>query len=66
MGKTLGKGLSERLPDMLGEMLCKRLGEVLDLYMLQVWFRQASILIQESLNLLQLPSPDEGLVLFEM
>ena len=62
MGETLREELSERLPDMCGEMLCKRMGEVLDLYMLQVCFRQASSLIQESLNLSQLPSPDEGLI----
>ena len=47
---------------MCGEMLCKRMGEVLDLYMLQVCFRQASSLIQVSLNLSQFPSPEEGLV----
>ena len=37
--------------------------EMLDLDMIQVYFRQAYSRIQESLNLLQLPSPDEGLVL---
>ena len=43
-------------------MLCKRLCEMLDPDMLQVYFRQAFSRIQESLNLLQLSSPDEGLV----
>ena len=43
-------------------MLCTRLCEMLDPDMLQVYFRQASSRIQESLNLSQLPSPDEGLV----
>ena len=42
---------------------CARDCEVLDPNMLQVYFRQASSRTQESLNLSQLPSPDEGLVL---
>ena len=56
--ETLGEGLSERF----GEMLCKRFGEMLDPNMLQLYFRQASWRIQESLYLSQLPSPDEDLV----
>ena len=59
MGDTLGDGLVERVR----EMLCKRLGEMLDPNMLQVYFRQASSRIQEGLNLSELLSPDEGLVL---
>ena len=70
MGETLREGRSERLRERLGErfgeMLCTRLCEMLDPDMLQVYFRQASSRIQESLNLSQLPSPDEGLVLFQI
>ena len=47
---------------MLGEMLFKKLCEMLDADMIQVYFRQASIRIQEIYNLLQLLSPDKGLV----
>ena len=54
--------MHERLGERFGEMLCKRLCEMLDPDMLQVYFRQASSRIQESLNLSQLPSPDGGLV----
>ena len=68
LGETLGEGLSERLCEMLGErfgeMLCTRLCEMLDPDMFQVYFRQASSRIQKSLNMLQLPSPDEGLVIY--
>ena len=39
-------------------------GTMFDPNMLQVYFRQASSKIQEGLNLSQLPSPDEGLVLW--
>ena len=42
-------------------MLCKRLGETLYLE-----FMQVSSMIQGSLNLSQLPSRDEGLVLFQI
>ena len=62
LAETLGEGLSERLlerqVERFGEMLCKRL----DQNIIQVYFRQGSSRIQESLNLLQLPSPDVGLV----
>ena len=58
--EKLEDGLSERL----GEMLCKKLCEMLDADMLQVYFRQASSRVQESYNLSQLPSPDEGPCLF--
>ena len=68
MGETLREGRSERLRERLGErfweMFCTRLCEMLDPDMLQVYFRQSSGRIQESLNLSQLPSPDEGLVLY--
>ena len=46
-------------------MLCKRLRDMLDPNMLQVCFRQASSMIQESVNLSQLLSPDEGLFYFK-
>ena len=70
MGKALGDGLierlcerlRERLRERLGEMLRKRLCKMMDPNMIQVYFRQASSRIQESLYLSQLPSPDEGLV----
>ena len=52
-----------RVRQKFGEMLCKRLCEMLDPNMLQVYFRQASSRIQEGLNLSELLSPDEGLVL---
>ena len=51
--------MSERLRKRL---LCKRFGEMLDPNLLQLDFRQASSRIHEFLNLLQLSSPDEGLV----
>ena len=67
LGETLEKGLSESLCDSLGgrcgEILFKKLYEMFNADMLQVYFRQASSRIQESLNLSQLPSPDEGLVI---
>ena len=56
MGDTLLKGLSERLNERLGEIVCKRLCEMLDPNMLQ-----ASSRIQEGLNLSQLPSPVKAL-----
>ena len=66
MVEKLEDGLRERLCERLGErfseMLCKKLCEVLDADMLQVYFRQASSRIQETWNLSQVPSPDEGLV----
>ena len=66
MVRKFGEGLSERLHERLGErfgeLLCKKLGDILDPNMLQVYFRLASSMIQESLNLLPLPSPDEGIV----
>ena len=69
MGETLREGRSERLRERLGErfweMFCTRLCEMLDPDMLQVYYRQASRRIQEGLNLSQLLSPDEGLVLLE-
>ena len=46
-----------------GEILCKRLYEMLDPNIIQVNFRQSSKRIQESLNLSQLLIPDDGLVL---
>ena len=63
---TLGEGLIERLHKRLGERfgVRKRFGEMLDPNMLQLYFRQASSRIQESLNLSQLLSPDKGLVYF--
>ena len=61
--ETMGEGLSERLRQRLyGEMLWKRFGELLDPNMLQLYSRQASSRIQESLNMSKLPSPDEGLL----
>ena len=62
MEEGLSERLRERLGERFGEMLCTRLCEMLDPDMLQVYFRQASSRIQESLNLSQLPSPEEGLV----
>ena len=56
--ETLGEVLSERLC----ERLLKRLCEMLDPDILQVYFRQASSRIQESLDLSQLPRPEKGLV----
>ena len=58
LGCGLNERLHERLGERLGEILCRRLNEMLDSNMLQ-----ASRRIQKSLNLSQLPSPDEGLVL---
>ena len=57
----MGDGLSERLCERFGDMLCLKLGEMFDQEMLQA-VRQASTMIQVSLNLSQLPSPDEGFV----
>ena len=54
--------LSDRLCERLGEMLCDRKDEMLDPNMILVSFWQSSSMIQESLKLSQLPSPDEGLV----
>ena len=66
MSEKLGDGLNERLGERLGErfgeIFCKKLYEMLDPNMLQAYFRQASRRIQESLNVSQLPSPDEGLI----
>ena len=56
------EGLHVWLCERSGEMLFTRLCEMLDPDMLQVYFSQASIMIQESWNLSQLPSPDKGLV----
>ena len=53
----LCKSFGEIICKRVGEMLCKRLGETLYLN-----FTQASRMIQEILNLSQLPSPDECLV----
>ena len=61
MVETLGKGLSDRF----GGMLCKRLCEMLDPNMFQVYFRQTISRIQERFNLLKLPSLDEGLVNYQ-
>ena len=58
MEEGLSERLRERLGERFGDMLWKELCELLDLDMLQVYFRQASSRIQESLNLSQLPSPD--------
>jgi hypothetical protein len=60
--ETLGEGLSDRLCERFGEMFCDRKDEMLDPNMILVSFWQYSSMIQESLNLSQLPSPDEGLV----
>ena len=57
----LCKVVGDKLYKGLGDMLCKRLGETL-----YQNFTQALSRIQESLNLSQLPSPDEGLVLFQI
>ena len=62
VGETLGEGLIEWLHDRLGKRFGEMLCEMLDSDMLKVHFRQASSRIQDSLNLSQLPSPDEGLV----
>ena len=66
MKHWVSERLHERLGKRFGEMLCQRLCEMLDPYMLQIYFRRASGRIQESLNLPQLPSPDEGLVFFRI
>jgi hypothetical protein len=54
LSERLGDGLNERLRKRLGERLgktlWKRLYEMLDPNMLQVYFREASRRIQESLN----------------
>ena len=63
LGERLSERLRKRLGERFGEMLCKSFGEMLDPNMLQLYFRQASSRIQEGLNLLQLPSPDEGLII---
>ena len=63
VGCAIGSGLSERLCERIGVMLCLRLGEKFNQKMLQA-FRQASTMIQESLNLSQVPSPDGCLVYF--
>jgi hypothetical protein len=62
MEEGLSERLRERLGERFGEMLWKELCELLDLDMLQVYFRQASSRIQESLDLSQLPRPEKGLV----
>ena len=49
-------GCDKRLSERLGKMLCERLSERKGPNFLQVYFS----MIQESLNSLQLPSPDEG------
>ena len=46
-------------------MLCNSKDEMLDPNMILVSFWQSSSMIQESLNLSQLPSPDEGLVFYQ-
>ena len=60
MSARLHERLVDRFREMLfirfGEMLCKRLGETLDLN-----FMQALGMIQEGLNLSQIPCPDDGL-----
>ena len=43
-------------------MMCNRKDEILVPNIILVSFCQSSSMIQESLNLSQLPSPDEGLV----
>ena len=48
MEEGLSERLRERLGERFGEMLWKELCELLDLDMLQVYFRQASSRIQES------------------
>jgi hypothetical protein len=44
----MSERLGERLGERFGEMLCKKLFEMLDADMLQVYFRTASSMIQES------------------
>ena len=58
-GCAIGRGAEGEI----GDMLCLRIGEMFDQKMLQA-FRQASTMIQESLNLSQVPSPDGCLVYF--
>ena len=50
MGEGLSERLRNRLGERFGEMLCKRLGEMLDQNVLQVYFRETSSRIQESLK----------------
>ena len=57
LGETFRKGLSGRLCERFVDMFCKKLGE-----MLQIYLRRAISTIQESLILRQLPSPDKGYV----
>ena len=52
----------KQLGKRFGEMLCKIFFEMLDPNMLHIYLKKTSRRIQESLNLSQLPSPDEGLV----
>ena len=65
MSEKLGDGLNERarerMGERFGEIVCKRLYEMLDPNIIQVNFRHSSKRIQKSLNFSQLLIPDDGL-----